>query len=181
MLLAWTVLFAGYGCPWFSNMADQPSVQTFEHEPRPTIPGTVPVGYELPPAVSYEAANALANPVPASPATLERGEQLYATYCAVCHGAAGVGDGPVVEKFLRPPTLMGASRGYTDGYIYALVTNGRGNMPSYNRMSPVERWEVIHYLRRLQSGGAAGAAPAADTSGTPAAPAPAAAAADTGS
>ena len=55
---------------------------------------------------------------------------------------------------------MGASRGYSDGYIYALITNGRGNMPSYNRISPHERWAVVHYLRRLQSGGAGAAAPA---------------------
>lgn len=145
------MLFAGWGCPWFSNMADQPSVQALENEPRPAVAGTVPAGYPTPPGISYEAAAALVNPRPADEAALARGQALYATFCIVCHGAEGAGDGPVVPRFVPPPHLKGASRGYSDGYLYALITNGRGNMPSYNRMSPEERWDVIHYLRRLQS------------------------------
>jgi mono/diheme cytochrome c family protein len=57
----------------------------------------------------------------------------------------------VVAKFIKPPDLHGASRGYTDGYIFALITNGRGNMPSYNRIQADERWDLINYLRALQS------------------------------
>lgn len=147
----WAVLFAGWGCPWFTNMADQPSVRTFEHEPRPAPAGTLPIGYPVPPAISYEAANGLANPQPPDAASLARGEALYGTYCLVCHGPGGAGDGPVVAKFVRPPSLKGASRGYSDGYLFALITNGRGNMPSYGRVSPEERWDLINYLRDLQA------------------------------
>ncbi|MBA2565542.1 MAG: cytochrome c [Gemmatimonadetes bacterium] len=148
---AWLVLFAGWGCPWFTNMADQPSVRPYESEPRPAVAGTVPVGYALPPAITYEAANTLPNPVPPTAEVRARGKRLYEINCLVCHGARGAGDGPVVPKFVRPPTLKGASRGFSDGYIYALITNGRGNMPSYNRIPPEERWQLIHYLRALQS------------------------------
>jgi mono/diheme cytochrome c family protein len=31
------------------------------------------------------------------------GAQLYRTYCAVCHGLAGIGNGPMAEQLRRPP------------------------------------------------------------------------------
>jgi len=147
----WTVLFAGYGCPWFTNMADQQSVRPLEERPGRAVAGTVPVGAPLPPGISFEAASKLTNPVDPTDASLARGQELYETYCTVCHGPQGRGDGPVVPKFIRPPDLHGASTGYSDGYIYALIVNGRGNMPSYNRIGADERWDLIHYLRKLQS------------------------------
>jgi mono/diheme cytochrome c family protein len=147
----WTVLFAGYGCPWFTNMADQQSVRPFEEAPRAPVAGTVPVEASAPPDLGFEAASKLVNPHAPSEASLTRGRQLFEIYCEVCHGPQGKGDGPIVAKFIKPPDLHGASKGYPDGYLYALITNGRGNMPSYNRISPEERWDLINYLRKLQS------------------------------
>ena len=147
----WTVLFSGYGCPWFTNMGDQPSVRPLEQAPRPPVAGTIPVGYPTPPGITFEQANKLANPHEATEASIEKGRQTYEIFCGVCHGPQGHGDGPVVAKFIKPPDLHGAAKGYTDGYIYALVTNGRGNMPSYNRIGPEDRWDLINYLRKLQS------------------------------
>lgn len=147
----WALLFAGWGCPWFSNMADQPSVRPLEEAPRSPVAGTVPLDYPLPPGITYEQANTLPNPREPNAASRAAGKALYETYCLVCHGPAGAGDGPVVPKFVRPPNLKGASRGFSDGYIYALITNGRGNMPSYNRVAPEERWDLINYLRSLQA------------------------------
>lgn len=147
----WSLLFAGWGCPWFSNMADQPSVRPLEQAPRAAVPGTIPIDYPVAPGISFEEAGQLPNPRPATAASVGAGEELYAVYCLVCHGPAGAGDGPVVAKFVRPPNLKGASRGFSDGYIFALITHGRGNMPSYNRISPQERWDLINYLRNLQS------------------------------
>ena len=38
-------------------------------------------------------------------ADLKRGQQRYNIYCGVCHGAAGDGNGKIVERgFLRPPS-----------------------------------------------------------------------------
>jgi mono/diheme cytochrome c family protein len=132
-------------------MADQQSVRPLEEAPRPPVPGTVPVGYPITPAIGFDAANTLANPHVATEASVAKGQQLYETFCVVCLGPLGHGDGPVVAKFIKPPDLHGASRGYTDGYIFALITNGRGNMPSYNRIQADERWDLINYLRALQS------------------------------
>jgi mono/diheme cytochrome c family protein len=158
-------------------MADQPSVRPLEERPLAGIDGTVPAGADLPPAITFEAAQGLSSPRPADDASRERGRALYETYCVVCHGPEGAGDGPVTPRFVRPPNLRGASRGFTDGYLYALVTNGRGNMPSYDRLDPAERWDVIHYLRALQGGapaaepGAAGGAGGAAAPGAAGAPA----------
>ena len=33
---------------------------------------------------------------------MERGAALFAAYCAVCHGAAGLGDGPLAAKLHDP-------------------------------------------------------------------------------
>jgi mono/diheme cytochrome c family protein len=31
------------------------------------------------------------------------GPELYRTYCAVCHGLAGIGNGPMAEQLRKPP------------------------------------------------------------------------------
>jgi hypothetical protein len=38
----------------------------------------------------------------------------------------------------------------TDGYIYGMIRNGRGLMPSYNRIPEMDRWDVVNYIRALQ-------------------------------
>jgi hypothetical protein len=42
------------------------------------------------------------------------------------------------------------ARGLSDGYIWGMIRNGRGLMPSYNRIEERERWDVVNYLRGLQ-------------------------------
>jgi mono/diheme cytochrome c family protein len=43
-------------------------------------------------------------PVPIQPTSPASGEQMYATYCAVCHGAKGIGNGPAAAALKTPPT-----------------------------------------------------------------------------
>jgi hypothetical protein len=76
----------------------------------------------------------------------------YQINCAVCHGEAGKGDGPILAtKAIFPPPLIGASaEGRSDGYIWAIMRNGRGAMPSYNRIEELDRWDVVNYIRGLQ-------------------------------
>jgi hypothetical protein len=60
----------------------------------------------------------------------------------------------VVLKYgLYPPAIGGAANpaaGYTDGYLFAIMRNGRGLMPSYNRIEEPDRWDIVNYLRSLQ-------------------------------
>jgi hypothetical protein len=38
--------------------------------------------------------------------------------------------------------------------MYGMLRNGRGIMPSYNRIEENDRWDVVNYVRALQKGGA---------------------------
>jgi mono/diheme cytochrome c family protein len=68
---------------------------------------------------------------------------------------------------LTTPTVAG----YSDGYVYAVVRQGRGLMPAYGpRMSELERWQVVAYVRTLAQAGVA-PAPAPAQPGTASAPA----------
>ena len=161
---------------WFPQMKRQPAVQAFEqvlHRGQMqgfTPPdGTVPVGgASLPDLESLEMAAqaALPNPVPASLASLKNGEVLFARYCAPCHGAEGLGDGPVAAASGFAPNATGPfplilpingpvsmARVFSDGHIYTSISLGRGRMPSYQRIPAMQRWDLVNYLREINGQG----------------------------
>jgi len=83
----------------------------------------------------------------------ERGAELYAIYCTVCHDPAGKGLGSVVQRGMLPPPSLLASRAMDmpDGEMFHILTYGQGNMASYAaQMNPGERWQVIEHVRALQ-------------------------------
>jgi len=96
------------------------------------------------------------NPMPISLAFVERGQERYDIYCAVCHGKTGIGNGIVVKRnagMLQPPSLHDERIvQMPEGQIYDAIINGvRGNMPSYAYAIPVEdRWAIVSYIRALQ-------------------------------
>ncbi len=64
-----------------------------------TIPrGSHPFHYGPGEDEAVRAGRELENPYHASPQTLEEGKALFQTYCAVCHGTQGKGDGPISGK-----------------------------------------------------------------------------------
>ena len=42
--------------------------------------------------------------VPVQPTSASSGQEMYTTYCAVCHGKDGKGGGPAAEALKTPPT-----------------------------------------------------------------------------
>ncbi|HEY4131681.1 MAG TPA: cytochrome c, partial [Gemmatimonadaceae bacterium] len=95
----------------------------------------------------------IANPVPADSSSVNRGRIQYQINCAVCHGPTGAGNGVVTKYGLFPPAIGGAANpaaGYPDGQIFGIIRNGRGLMPTYNRIEEHDRWDIINYLRALQ-------------------------------
>ncbi len=42
------------------------------------------------------------------------------------------------------------ARGYTDGYLFGIISAGRGLMPNYRRLPQPERWHIVNYIRELQ-------------------------------
>jgi mono/diheme cytochrome c family protein len=110
----------------------------------------------------------LENPVAADAASLERGEELYIRVCAPCHGETGIGaDAYLAERWPALPVynLAGETvQAYSDGYLYAMVRAGRGQMPGYgHQVTHFDRWHIVNYVRQLQSQN--GAAPAAAEGG----------------
>jgi mono/diheme cytochrome c family protein len=108
-------------------------------------------------------ATGVPNPVASDAASLARGEVLFLRACSPCHGAGGAGDGPVSALGIPPTSLLTAQAiGYADGFIYNMIRYGRGAMPSYAHQIPhFDRWNVVNYVRQLQSAAAPAAVPAA--------------------
>jgi mono/diheme cytochrome c family protein len=85
--------------------------------------------------------------------TMDRGQQRYQIFCAVCHGGTGNGDGLVVRRGFRlPPTYHSDQmRQAPVGHYFDVITNGWGAMPSYAaQIPPGDRWAIIAYIRALQ-------------------------------
>jgi mono/diheme cytochrome c family protein len=172
--------------PAFSTMRKHRDYDTYELNRLPA-PGSVPVSSPLgdgTPAFSQaaldSAAAALVNPLTPTPEVLAKGKFVYETSCLVCHGEGGKGSGPVVGpgKFPFAPAVNGSTGVMrSEGYIYAIVREGRGLMPPYGeRTNEYERWAVATYVHQLAAPAAAtpAAMPAAAAPATPpsAAPAP---------
>ncbi|HEY0036235.1 MAG TPA: cytochrome c [Longimicrobium sp.] len=165
-------------------------VPDYQEYPRNPAPGSVPVANpngDIPApylnsqldSVAPTLRNPFAGAVPQE--VLVRGELVYTRNCTTCHGPTGAGDGPVVGggKFPYAPPLNGGSAvARSDGYIYAVVEAGRGQMPPYGeRITHMDRWALVEYVRALQRragatgtaapnpGGAVGAPPPAQVQG----------------
>lgn len=94
-------------------------------------------------------------PVKVDLALVERGQARYNIYCAPCHDQAGYGQGTVAirGKLNVPSYHQDYIRGYKDGYIFDVISNGSPSqiMKGYKHQIPVaDRWAIVAYLRALQ-------------------------------
>jgi mono/diheme cytochrome c family protein len=92
-------------------------------------------------------------PVPVDDALLARGEARYAIYCQPCHDPRGDGKGILYQRGNVPTASFHTDkvRGYADGQIYDVITNGSGLMPSYRwPIPPKDRWAIIAHVRKLE-------------------------------
>lgn len=84
--------------------------------------------------------------MPARSADTHKGAQLYATYCASCHGADGRGATPGTPDLARGPALL-----KPDAQIAERIKAGRGAMPAFfGILRERELFDVIAYLRTLR-------------------------------
>jgi len=150
---------------WFATMRHQRSIKPYAM-PRNPVPGTVPVTGGEVDSLTLAGADHVANPRSRTSESLNRGKWVYETYCLVCHGAAGRGDGPISSSvggpFFGVRSLVNdtIARG-CDGYVYGVVlraqTMGRGLMPIYgDKIHGNDRWDVVNYVRFLQQQARAG-------------------------
>jgi len=92
-----------------------------------------------------------------------RGAIVFSNFCAVCHGGAGHGDGPVTRRGVPPPPnlLLEHSLKMADGQMFHVISVGQGNMASYaSQVERDDRWKAILHVRRLQAAPPAEAEPA---------------------
>ena len=85
--------------------------------------------------------------------SVNRGAQIYRRFCVACHGAGGLGDGPIAKRGFPPPpsVLTGKSVKMKDGQLFHILTYGQGSMPPMAaQLTPQERWDSINYVRQLQ-------------------------------
>ena len=157
-------------CDWFTDFKHQPRIEPWEPlsqlegdtlrpprgQPQLSVPvtGTFAAAYQVSYAATPATLDSLArlpNPTPVSPASLANGRKYYQINCAVCHGDLGQGNGPAVKYGMAGINIvLDGSKARSDGYIYGMLRNGRGLMPTYNRIEEMDRWDVVNYVRALQ-------------------------------
>ena len=150
--------------------------------PRLPVVGTVPIGYEMPkpdtpeaqatavgpwshPNASFSVGTDYYNtgrmgdnwgtgiPLEVTRELMERGQQRFNITCAMCHGAAAMGNGIVKQHGLATVVSLQDERirKMSDGEIFNTITNGKNTMMAYgpNIIVP-DRWAIIAYLRAVQ-------------------------------
>ncbi len=166
LVIAAPFILGATGCEWFTDFKRQPSLWTWEPvkdsltpsrgNPQMSVPvtGMAVAGFQVsyqPLPGTIDSMASLPNPHPITAQSLENGRKYYQVNCQPCHGDAGMGDGPAT-KFGMPGInlITDVTRGRSDGYIFGMIRNGRGLMPSYNRIEEPDRWDVVNYMRGLQ-------------------------------
>ena len=94
------------------------------------------------------------DPIQELNASIQRGAENYRIFCVSCHGATGAGDGPVAKRGFPPPPPLstGKSVQMKDGQLFHILTYGQGSMaPMAAQLDRCSRWDVINYVRSLQS------------------------------
>ena len=146
---------------------------------RPPVPGTVPFVTEeqetfphLSPDNRFREDGYLATgrvgedafgdgiPVGVSYENMRKGQEIYAIYCAICHGDSGNGKGVIAQERYGYPTIVSLLQtrliDQPDGEIFNTITHGKNTMGPYGSKIRVEdRWKVVMYVRALQRAGTA--------------------------
>jgi len=111
-----------------------------------------PAEYKIPPEAVKQA-----NPVKATPESVEHGKRRWSYDCAMCHGADGSGKSDLatdmklqLTDFRDPKSL----KDQTDGELFYIIKTGKGQMPGEaERAKPDQIWDLVNYVRSLAKKG----------------------------
>jgi mono/diheme cytochrome c family protein len=91
------------------------------------------------------------NPVPVTQEGLAEARRFYKYQCAMCHGADGDGKGDLADIMklkLNDWREESSLAGRTDGELYYILTNGKGQMVGQgDRTKEDMRWKLINLVR----------------------------------
>ncbi len=102
------------------------------------------------------------NPLEITADLLDKGQEQFNIYCAVCHGRNGKGNGLVnqraqqilAQQWIPPASLhqdILQQDKYPDGKLFSTISNGIRKMPGYSgQIKTRDRWAIVAYVRALQ-------------------------------
>ena len=95
--------------------------------------------------------------VPYLTVSVAHGRVLYEQHCVACHGAGGLGDGPLASGLSKPPANLSEPHTalHTAGDMFWWLTHGipESGMPGFSSvMSEEDRWDTINFLRAFSQG-----------------------------
>jgi mono/diheme cytochrome c family protein len=134
---------------WVTFMEIQPSFDDQE-APLPVPARSIPVDGP----VSIPNMGAPVNPVMADDISLERGVNLYAINCVMCHGVTGEGNGQIAALLANKPAnlTLDVTQNKSDGALFLTLTNGVTDRmpPMVENLTVRDRWDVVNYIRTLK-------------------------------
>ncbi len=165
--------YDGKPYPFFLDMFDGKGVKpqeegTYQQFPKDSVPVRVVLGkiqriYDpFIPAIVGDGSGAKGhprehrpkNPTQATSDSIARGQVLYNTYCAACHGADGLANTVAVQKGVPAPPIVAIVKISTaQSHLYNKIKYGsffqepRGFMPAFGAQTSVrDRWDLVNYL-----------------------------------
>jgi mono/diheme cytochrome c family protein len=110
-----------------------------------------PITMQAPAAAIPADAKQMENPVKATPASQAQAKKMYGYDCVICHGEKGDGKGEIAAD-QKPPlkdwTDPAALKDMTDGELFYIIKNGKGNMTGEgDRLKTDELWNMVIYVR----------------------------------
>ena len=109
-----------------------------------------PAAAPAPAVVPAEAARQV-NPVTPTAESQATAKKVYGYDCAMCHGENGNGKGDVVADLklnLKDYTDPAALKNMTDGEIFYIIKNGRGQMPGEGDRAKTDvAWNLVILVR----------------------------------
>jgi cytochrome c553 len=114
------------------------------------------------------AARQMANPQPATPASIKAGMEHFADHCAICHGNDGSGDTEIGKNLYpkAPDMRTDETQSLSDGELFYIIENGirftgmpgwgtgQGNAAddhadAHDEHEGHDTWSLVHFIRHL--------------------------------
>jgi copper transport protein len=98
-------------------------------------------------------AGIVTNPIVPDETSLARGKDVYTQNCAVCHGPAGRGNGPLAIGMNPPPAdFVAHVTQHSDETLFDWISKGIAgtSMQGWDKsLSETDRWHTINYIQAL--------------------------------
>ena len=119
----------------------------------PQQPAATPAPTAIPaaaPAIPADAVH-MVNPVKPTAESQAHAKKMYGYDCAICHGATGNGKGDIAGEMkpsLKDYTDPAALKDMTDGELFYIIKNGKGQMPPEgDRAKTDDLWNMVILVR----------------------------------